>query len=99
MSRSLPNVGGQWRVMRTRRCGPSRVRLVSVVLVGTALGGVLTLDLGPDRIDVGRDREPKGSSQCPPAYGEVETGRVGVQPGTTSGDARPRVGDENRPRP
>ena len=67
-------------------CGPSPVVLAGVVL---------TLDLDLDRGDVRRDREPQGSSQCPPAYGEIETDRVGVQPGTSTGDAGPRVGDEN----
>ena len=59
------------------------------------LGSRTPVDLGPHRGDVGRDVRAQGPGERPPAYGEVETGRIGVHPGTSTGQARPRVGDED----
>ena len=71
----------------------------SHVMRGRARGRVLvggpTLDLEPYRTVVERHRDLEGLRQRPPTNGEVETVQIGVQPGTSSGDARPRVGDEN----
>jgi hypothetical protein len=52
-------------------------------------------DLGPDRGDVERGLRAQGPGQRPPSDGEVETCGVGMQPGTSARDARPRVGDED----
>ncbi len=53
------------------------------------------LELGPHRGVVERAVGPQGPGKRPPAYGEVETGRIGVQPGTSSGQARTGIGDKN----
>jgi len=55
---------------------------------------VLAFDLLPHRTGVERAGDPQGPRQRPTPLGEVETCRVGVQPGTSSGGASPRVGDE-----
>ena len=49
----------------------------------------------PIYFDVGRDLGLEGHGQRPPAYGEVETGRVGVQPRTSSRDASAGIGDDD----